>query len=134
LGTNALQIDKLTYTFYALFTNIDGNRNSEHIYELCAEKAHFIKKTTDGAEIYDLNSFIEPRIKILTDGTLTGFRECETKGETRITGDIAQRYSQYEKSGSLQGNDFRSSGHKMFQFMKEQNKWKIINVLWEDYA
>jgi len=132
LSTDQLQIDKLTHAFFALFDNTIDQPQFDRIYELCDEKARIIKKTTDGAEIYDLRSFIEPRKKILTDGTLNGFSEYEVKGETRISGNIALRHSRYEKNGSLKGNDYKGSGNKMFQFIKQWNKWQIIHVMWED--
>lgn len=134
LSIDQIQIDKLTQAFFALFTNITEAPQFDRIDELCHQQAQIIKKTVDGAEIYNLNSFIEPRKKILTDGTLTGFSEYEIKAETRITGNIAQRFSRYEKSGILQGSEYRGSGNKMLQFMKQQGKWQIIHVIWEDKA
>ncbi|MCK8495245.1 GNAT family N-acetyltransferase [Spirosoma sp. RP8] len=134
LSTDQIQIDKLTQAFFALFTNIAEAPPFDRINELCHQQAQIIKKTADGAEIYDLQSFIEPRKKILTDGTLTGFSEYEVVAETKITGQIAQRFSRYEKSGTLRGNEYRGSGHKMLQFMKKQAKWQIIHVIWEDNA
>ncbi|QXV63779.1 GNAT family N-acetyltransferase [Mucilaginibacter sp. 21P] len=134
LNADQIQIDKMTQAFFALFTNIAEAPQFDRINELCHQQAQIVKKTVDGAEIYDLKSFIEPRKKILTDGTLTGFSECEVKAETRITGNIAQRFSRYEKSGRLQGSEYRGSGNKMLQFMKQQGKWQIIQVIWEDNA
>ncbi|QXV66787.1 GNAT family N-acetyltransferase [Mucilaginibacter sp. 21P] len=134
LSADQVQIDKLTQAFFALFTNTAEAPQFDLITELCHEQAQIIKKTADGAEIYDLGSFIEPRKKILTDGTLTGFSEYEVQAETRIIGQIAQRLSRYEKSGVLQGNDYRGSGNKMLHFMKHEGKWQIIQVIWEDNA
>lgn len=132
LSADQIQIDKLTQAFFALFTNITGAPQFDRISELCHEQAQIIKKTNDAAEIYDLKSFIEPRKKILTNGTLTGFRENEIQSETKITGQIAQRFSVYEKSGKLHGNDYNGSGNKMLHFMKSEGKWQIIQVIWQD--
>ena len=54
-----------------------------------------------GAEpvIYDLDGFVVPREKILTDGTLTEFSEWEVAERTEIFGTIAHRSSEYRKSG-----------------------------------
>lgn len=134
LSTDHIQIDKLTAAFFALFTNIAEAPQFDRITELCHQQAQIIKKRADGAEIYDLESFIESRKKNLTDGTLTGFSEYEVQAETRIIGQIAQRFSRYEKSGKIQGNDYRGSGNKMLQFMKHEGKWQIIQVIWEDNA
>jgi RimJ/RimL family protein N-acetyltransferase len=132
LSADQIQIDKITQAFFALFTNITGPPEFDCISKLCHKQAQIIKKTDDSTEIYNLQSFIEPRKKILTDGTLTGFREYEVQAETKITGQIAQRFSIYEKRGKLHGNDYSGSGNKMLHFMKHEGKWQIIHVIWED--
>ncbi len=68
--------------------------------------------------IYDLDAFIEPRQKMLTDGTLTEFREWEVAERTEIFGSIAHRFSEYRKSGFHQGEWFEGSGHKTTQFVR----------------
>lgn len=132
LDQDPLLIGKCIDDFYNIFTNAFCQPEFEQIYEICSPSASIIKKSVDGAEIYDLGSFIGPRKKILTDGTLTEFSEWETGEETRVVGTIAQRYSKYSKKGLLHGNWFEASGHKMFQLMKEQGTWKIVQVIWED--
>jgi RimJ/RimL family protein N-acetyltransferase len=134
LSADQLQIDQVTQAFFNTFTNKTTVPQFNMIEELCTGQVQIIKKTAEGADLYSLASFIEPRKKILTDGTLTGFREYETRGETRITGNIAQRYSRYQKSGTMNGKPFTGSGHKFFHLMKEHGKWKIAQVIWEDDA
>nr|WP_314499475.1 GNAT family N-acetyltransferase [uncultured Chryseobacterium sp.] len=134
LSADQIQIDKVTQAFFALFTNITDSPQFDRISELCHEQAQIIRKTDDSTEIYNLQSFIEPRKNILTDGTLTGFSEYEVQAETKMTGQIAQRFSIYEKSGKLHGNDYRGSGNKILQFIKHHGKWQIMHVIWEDNA
>jgi hypothetical protein len=47
--------------------------------------------------------------KILFDGTLTEFEESETNEETKIVGNIAQRFSKYKKSGYLNGIKYKNN-------------------------
>ena len=91
-----------------------------------------ISKTETKHTIYDLASFMEPRHKILTDGTLTQFEEHETLEQTTIINNIAQRYSGYQKSGCMEGKLFNQTGHKFLQFVKTSEGWKISSVIWED--
>ena len=63
---------------------------------------------------------------------LTNFRETELDEETKIAGHIAQRYSNYQKTGNLNGTDFAENGTKLFQFIKTINGWKISSLVWED--
>lgn len=132
LDRDHLLIGKCIDDFYNIFSNAFGQPEFKMIDETCSPSASIIKKSVDGAEVYDLKSFINPRKKILTDGTLTEFSEWETGEETRIMGTIAQRYSKYCKKGLLNGKYFEASGHKMFQLMKDHGVWKIVHVIWED--
>ncbi len=91
-----------------------------------------VSKTETAHAVYSLASFIEPRQKILTDGTLKEFEEHETIEYTKIIGNIAQRYSAYQKSGILEGKLFKQKGHKFLQFVKTNAEWKISSAIWED--
>jgi hypothetical protein len=63
---------------------------------------------------------------------LTAFEEKETTATTTIIGNIAQRFSKYEKSGYLNGLYFKEYGNKFFQLIKTTNGWKINALIWED--
>ncbi len=126
-------IDQLTKSFFNIFTNLDNQSvNLSVIFDLCLYETIIIKKSIQKDEVYHLQTFIEPRQKILTDGTLTSFEEREVAEETKIIGRIAQRFSKYEKKGSFKGQDFKQQGNKIFQFVKTANGWKINAVVWED--
>jgi hypothetical protein len=126
-------IDNIVKVFFSIFTNTNNKQpNWSTIYKVCIPETMIIKKREDSELIYDLKNFIEPRKKILTDGTLTDFEERETEEETRIMGNIAQRFSKYQKSGYLNGTYFKEYGNKFFQFIKTNNEWKITSLIWED--
>jgi len=69
---------------------------------------------------------------MLMNGTLTDFEEYETFEETRIAGNIAQRFSKFKKKGYLNGSIFEGNGNKLFQVVKINRDWKISSVIWED--
>jgi len=125
-------LDSLTRSFFSLFTNRNKQIDLEIINELCLPEILIIKKAGLKEEIYSLKTFLEPRKKILTDGTLISFEEKEIQEETKIIGGIAMRSSKYSKSGYLNGTYFKQTGDKFFQFIKTVNGWKISSVLWED--
>ncbi len=132
-GRDQVEIDNITKLFFSIFTNTDQKLPDwTLINKTCIPETIIIKKTDDTETVYNLDSFIEPRRKILTDGTLTGFEETETKEETQIIGNIAQRCSRYQKSGYLNGKHFREYGAKLFQFVKTNKGWKINSIIWED--
>lgn len=133
IETTKSVLDNLTTQFFGIFTNKEQNLPDwEMIHKLCLPQTLIIKKTEFKEEIYNLDTFIEPRKIILSDGTLQSFEEWETAEETKITGHIAQRFSTYSKSGLHNGKSFQSDGHKLFQFVNTQAGWKINAVIWED--
>jgi hypothetical protein len=133
ISSDMVQINNLTKSFFNVFTNVNNHKvNLERIFSLCLAEAVIIRKSTTSQEIYNLESFIKPRIEILTNGTLTDFEEREIKSETKVIGEIAQRYSKYEKCGNFNGSFFEQQGDKFFQYVKTQDGWKISAVIWQD--
>lgn len=126
-------IDQIVKEFFHLFTTKDQAKlNLDHIYTLCIPQATIIKNVNGVTEIYDLHSFITPRKKSLTDGSLTDFSEYEIQEHTKIFGHIAQRFCVYEKTGILNGEVFKRQGMKSFQFIQTKGEWKINSVIWDD--
>ncbi|MEO6131236.1 MAG: GNAT family N-acetyltransferase [Saprospiraceae bacterium] len=127
------EIKSLVDQFFNLFTNLDGMiPHVENILQLCIPETIIIKNTSADNEIFTLASFITPRQKLLTDGSLVDFKEEETSGKTEIFGNIAQRFSHYRKSGILNGVSFKMKGAKSFQFVRTRMGWKICAVIWDD--
>ena len=132
-STDKLSINEITKSFFGLFTNINKRvPNWNLLNGICIPEMMLISSTETMHTVYNLASFIEPRQKILTDGTLTEFEEYETHEQTTIIGNIAQRHSKYQKSGILEGKLFKQNGHKFLQFIKTNCEWKISSVIWED--
>lgn len=126
-------LDELTRIFYNLFTNKDGKKpNVEGIHQLFIPEGLIIKNSGSAPEIYTLQQFIEPRIKLLTGGSLINFSEKEVTERTEIFGNIAHRFSTYHKSGVLAGKKFETTGMKTIQFIKTTAGWKISSLAWDD--
>ena len=78
LLANKTEIDKIIKTFFDIFTNKNGKETDWNIINrLCVPETIIIKKEGLSQLVYDVTSFIEPRKKILTDGTLVDFEEFE---------------------------------------------------------
>ena len=131
--TNKLAIDSLAKMFFSVFCNKNGNNPDwEILKNICIPEILVINKTKAAESIYNLDSFISPRKKLLSDGTLIDFEEFEISEETFLFNSIAQRKSIYEKSGILSGKQFKAQGTKLTQFLKTNSGWKISSVIWED--
>jgi ribosomal-protein-serine acetyltransferase len=125
-------IDAVVHAFFGLFTNTGGAEpNLRAIFDLCIPEA-IISKCIATPEVMSLEAFIAPRATILTDGTLTGFRETETAHRTSVLGNVAQRASTYAKSGVLRGAPFEQRGVKVFQLVRTPAGWRISAVAWDD--
>ena len=132
-STDKLYISEITQSFFGVFTN-KGHRqpNLDSLEQICIPRVMIINKKDSKVNVYDLASFIEPRKRMFADCILIEFEEKETYEETRISNNIAHRYSEYEKSGILEGKAYTLRGYKLFQFIKTEQSWKISSVLWED--
>ncbi len=126
-------IDQLTRMFFSVFTNKEGQTpNWKIIDQVCIPETIIIKKDKLQQEVYNLETFLSPRKKILSDGTLVDFEEKEIKETTTIIGNIAQRITTYKKRGTYNNTPFDQLGNKLFQYIKTTDGWKINSVIWED--
>ncbi|MFD5590960.1 DUF4440 domain-containing protein [Streptomyces griseorubiginosus] len=93
-----------------------------------------IVKTGPEFTVYTVETFIEPRLRLLTEGRLVEFSEWETSERTDIAGDIASRVGTYRKSGILDGEPFEGGGTKTIQFVRTPEGWRIAALAWYDHA
>ena len=130
--SNKEQIDSLVKKFFTVFTNKDQHPDWHILSALCIPEVIIIKKSGLSQEVYNLDTFIQPRKTLLSNGTLLQFEEAETGESTHIICNMAQRSSTYQKSGFLNGGFFQGRGSKFFQFIKTEDGWKINALVWED--
>ena len=127
------ELDRLMRVFLGAFTNTGGRRpNVDVVREVFIPQGTIVSNVGDEPVVYDLDAFVEPRQKILTDGTLTEFSEWEIAERTEIFGSIAHRFSEYGKSGFLDGEWFEGSGHKTTQFVRTPAGWRMSSMAWDD--
>ena len=65
-------------------------------------------------------------------GELTCFKEVEIAEITEIFGNVAHRFSTYEKYGINQGAEFKGRGVISMQFILTDAGWKISAMAWDD--
>jgi hypothetical protein len=131
--TDENKITQLTNRFFNLFTNTKNRiPNVNDLRSFFLPNGIIINNTGDEPAVYNLDSFIKPRIELLTNGTLLNFSEKEVSSQTEIHGNIARRICHYKKSGELNGKYFEGKGLKLMQFIKVKNDWKLSSVVWTD--
>ncbi|MEE1752894.1 GNAT family N-acetyltransferase [Streptomyces sp. SP18CS02] len=127
------ELDRLMRVFVGAFTNTGDTRpDLGVIRDVFIPEGRIIASAGGEPVVYDLDAFIEPRQRMLTDGTLTEFREWEVAERTEVFGSIAQRFSEYRKSGRHQGEWFEGAGHKTTQFVRTPAGWRMSSLAWED--
>lgn len=133
VSSDHLRINRVVSSFFGVFSNLNQKQPDwKLLHHLCIPQALLISKKESGQVVYNLTSFVEPRKKILNDGTLTEFEEHEISGKTQIQTNIAQRHSRYQKNGVMGDKPFVELGNKFFQFVKTPEGWRITSVIWED--
>ena len=91
-----------------------------------------IKNVSSTPEISFVQEFIESREALVHSGSLTRFHESEISESTVIFGNVAHRFSAYEKSGTSSGTSFDARRMVTTQFVKTPEGWKMSAMAWDD--
>ncbi|MFC8360502.1 DUF4440 domain-containing protein [Streptomyces griseorubiginosus] len=128
------EIDTVTAEFFGAFDNRGGRTADVGRVRRLVLPGGVIVKTGPEYTVYTVEGFIEPRLRLLTEGRLVEFSEWETSDRTDIVGDIASRVCTYRKSGILDGEPFDGGGTKTIQFVRAPQGWRIAALAWYDHA
>jgi hypothetical protein len=119
--------------FFSAFTS--GPGSDERLGELrriLLPQAVIVRTCGGDPVVHDVEAFIAPRQRWLSDGTLVDFTEWELSGRTEVFGDIAAHFCGYAKAGTQDGERFTGRGMKSLQFVRTAAGWKISAVAWDD--
>ncbi|MEU8626182.1 nuclear transport factor 2 family protein [Streptomyces sp. NPDC048669] len=126
------EIDAVTAEFFGAFDNRGGKAADVARIRRLVLPSGVIVKTAPEFTVYTVDEFVEPRRRLLSDGRLVEFSEWETSERTEVSGDIASRFSEYRKSGVLDGEPFEGAGTKTIQFVRTSDGWRITAFAWYD--
>ena len=104
----------------------------ETLHGLFVEDGKLIRTSSLSPEIATVDEFIAPRQAMVDSGELTSFQEAECRAITHFFGNVAHRFSVYEKSGVLNGTPFAGRGIISTQFVRTPNGWRISSMAWDD--
>lgn len=127
------EIDTLTAAFFRAVSFDDGETPPyANLYDIFIESGQIIKNSSSSPEIYTVRQFIEPRQRVIDSGELKSFRESETAEITEIFGNVAHRFSVYEKHGLSAETTIEGRGVIVIQFIATPSGWKISAMAWDD--
>jgi hypothetical protein len=89
-------------------------------------------KAVGAPDVATVDGFIAPRLALVDSGALTQFHESERSGETQVFGNVAQRWSVYDKRGVQDGVAFAAAGRISTQFVRTPSGWRITSMAWDD--
>jgi hypothetical protein len=69
---------------------------------------------------------------MVDSGALTSFDEVETAETTEVFGNVAHRFSTYEKRGTMHGEAIEGGGLISTQFIRTPRGWKMSSMAWDD--
>lgn len=131
--TVPVALQRLVEAFFAAVSFAQGDRpDYAKLHPLFIARGLLIKNSGAEPEIATVAEFIEPRQASVDSGALTRFHEAEIAQVTDVFGNVAQRFSIYAKSGSLNGKPFEARGMISTQFVLTPSGWKISSMAWDD--
>jgi hypothetical protein len=104
----------------------------QNIHQLFIDTGLLIKNSGLTPEVSSISQFIESRQALVNAGELTRFYEGELSETTEIFGNVAHRFSAYEKSGTSKGVPFETRGMISTQFILTPPGWRMSVMAWDD--
>jgi hypothetical protein len=126
-------LDRLTAEFFRVVSFRKGEKPPYNVlHKLFVDNGLLIRNSLGTPEISNVSQFIEPRASLVNSGELTSLEEVEIAEITEIFGNVAHRFSAYEKSGTMKGVPFGARGMISTQFVMTPVGWKISAMAWDD--
>jgi hypothetical protein len=133
MTADAEALDHLVAEFLASFTTTHGRTaDVRRIYALALPGAVIVQATSQPPDVCSLAQFVEPRVALLSGGTLVDFEEVEETAQTHVAGNVARRDSTYRKRGVRSGRPFTTHGVKLWQFVRMPDGWRVSALVWQD--
>ncbi len=130
-ASNAL--DALMTAFFQAVSFAEGEQpHYARIYDLFIQEGVLIKASGATPEIATVAQFIAPRQRMVDAQELTQFQETERAYTQDLFGNVAQRFSVYDKHGTMQGVRTVGKGKIATQFVRTPKGWQISAMAWDD--
>src|SRR5215207_7487379 len=127
------ELKALIDEFFRAVSFASGHRPAyARIRDLFIDDGKLIRNSSELPEISSIDDFIASRQSMVASGALTSFEEVETAETTEVFGNIAHRFSTYEKRGTMHGKATEGRGVISTQFIRTPSGWKMSSMAWDD--
>ncbi len=127
------EIESAVESFFAAFrSGPDAAASAAVLRTLLLPEAVIVRTCGLTPAVYDVETFISPRVELLSSGRLRDFREWPTERRVDLFGDIAQVWCRYEKTWLEDDVPQEGRGMKSMQFVRTANGWRIAAAVWDD--
>jgi hypothetical protein len=120
----------------AFFRAVSFERGQRPAYarirELFVDGGKLIKNDSEVPEVSSVDDFVAARQRLVDSGALTSFEEIEIAEITEVFGNIAHRFSTYQKRGTMHREAIEAAGVISTQFIRTPSGWKISSMAWDD--
>ncbi|MGG5259887.1 DUF4440 domain-containing protein [Phycicoccus avicenniae] len=126
-------VEAVLDTFFAAFaTGPDLDERVAALRAVLHPRVTVVRLCGEPPLVLDLEGFVAPRHALLASGRLTGFREWRTGGHVEVVGDIASWWGPYAKEWHEGGVPQTGSGHKGIHLVRDDGRWLVTSVVWDD--
>lgn len=127
------QIDESTKELYeCICFPVGGYPEVDKLNDLIIPGGQMINNNGEEPLIMNVDDFIQIYKDKLESGVIKSFYEGEVSSKTELFGNVAHRFSTYEKKYDLDEKEPFSLGINSIQFVKVNNKWKISSIAWNE--
>lgn len=129
------QLDELMRLFYEVISFEEGGTPDwESMETLFAKHARITRITPEAIDYMDLAAFRSMAEELMEVGAFTGFHEREIARRADRFGNVMHVASAYETKISPQAVDYIERGVNSLQLIREDERWKIVSLCWDDHA
>ncbi|HTU56767.1 MAG TPA: hypothetical protein VMF89_00005 [Polyangiales bacterium] len=133
--TDAQQLDAVLRAFYEVISFDDGaTPDWERMSGLFSAHARITRVTPEAIDYMDLSTFRSMAEELLEVGAYTSFYEREIARRADRFGNVLHVASAYETKISPNAQDFIERGVNSLQLIREDGRWRIISLCWDDHA
>ncbi|SDK34005.1 hypothetical protein SAMN05428985_103663 [Nocardioides sp. YR527] len=126
-------VEELVRAFFSAFTaGTDAAARLDDLRRIMIPGATVVRTCGLPVEVYDIESFIAPRLALLTSGEIEEFEEWPEPGRIDVFGDIAHWWGAYGKRWLAGGEVHTGRGMKTMSFVRTDDGWRISSAAWDD--